>query len=66
MSQPIPIKGQGGYARKVQDTAAERDRLLTALKSIANWTWTEGESDAERVEDLQGLARFVVAEESMS
>ena len=26
MTQPIPI-GQGGFARKVADTAAERDRL---------------------------------------
>ncbi len=26
MTTPIPI-GQGGFARKVQDTAAERDRL---------------------------------------
>ena len=27
MIDPTPIKGQGGFAQKVQDTAAERDRL---------------------------------------
>ncbi len=32
--QPQPPEGQGGYARKVMDTAAERDRLREVNASL--------------------------------
>ncbi len=41
----------------------EDDRFKEALKTIANWVWADDEPDDEKVEDLQGLARFVLAEE---
>jgi hypothetical protein len=44
MMQPMPPEGQGGYARKVQDIAIERDQLKTAnaeliaaLESVSHW-----------------------------
>ena len=50
----------------VETTAAERDRLVVVLQAIANSFWTDGESPAEQVADLQEMARAALDEARQS
>ena len=63
--QSIPIKGQGGFAQKVQDTAAERDMLrqrLTRLRAEIAGRF-RGEDDSWVGDNwLAGLIRIIDGE----